>query len=185
MADHSATEGCCCCQQESTAPEEDPNLEELVYSINRLVQERGFQGRFAALIVVLLDVRNGKTVMCNAGDNLVHFFNSETEAMETKTLPEAPAAGVFPNDLVEMQSGFKRIPHMLKTGDMLLLFTDGLEEAQRKFRDENFEPIECREPGLEEGQEHGTHSVGMDNEELSLGRVYDVVNSLMSRGVYQ
>ena len=165
--------------------EEDPNLEELVYAINRLVQERGFKGRFAALIVVLLDTRNGKTVMCNAGDNLVHIFNSEKHAMEAKTLPEAPASGVFPNDLVEMQSGFKRIPHMLKAGDMLLLFTDGLEEAQRKFRNENFEPIVCNEPGLEDGQEHGTHSVGMDNEELSLGRVYDVVNSLMSRGVYQ
>ncbi|MCF7914690.1 MAG: SpoIIE family protein phosphatase [Spirochaetaceae bacterium] len=165
--------------------EEDPNLEELVYAINRLVQERGFKGRFAALIVVLFDVRNGKTVMCNAGDNLVHIFNSEKHAMEAKTLPEAPASGVFPNDLVEMQSGFKRIPHMMKTGDMLLLFTDGLEEAQRKFRNENFEPIVCNEPGLEEGQEHGTHSVGMDNEELSLGRVYDVVNSLMSRSAYK
>ncbi len=164
--------------------EEDPNIQELVYAINRLVQERGFKGRFAALIVVLLDIRNGKTVMCNAGDNLVHFFNSETEAMETKTLPEAPAAGVFPNDLVEMQSGFKRIPHMLKTGDMLLLFTDGLEEAQRKFRNENFEPIECREPGLEEGQEHGTHSVGMDNEEFGIPRLYELVNSLMARRRY-
>ena len=164
--------------------EEDPNLEELVYSINRLVQERGFQGRFAALIVVLLDIRNGKTVMCNAGDNLVHLFNSEQHAMETKTLPEAPASGVFPNDLVEMQSGFKRIPHMLKQGDMLLLFTDGLEESQRSFRNENFEPIVCREPGLEEGQEHGTHTVGMDNEEFGIPRVYGVVNSLMERKSY-
>ncbi|MFW5727052.1 MAG: SpoIIE family protein phosphatase [Spirochaetia bacterium] len=165
--------------------EEDPNLEELVYSINRLVQERGFRGRFAALIVVLLDVRNGKTVMCNAGDNLVHLFNDEQHAMETKTLPEAPASGVFPNDLVEMQSGFKRIPHMLKQGDMLLLFTDGLEESQRSFRDENFEPLVCREAGLEEGQEHGTHTVGMDNEEFGIPRVYGVVNSLMAGKSYK
>ncbi len=166
-------------------PEEDPNLEELVYAINRLVQERGFKGRFAALIVVLLDIRNGKSIMCNAGDNLVHIFNNQTSAMETKTLPEAPASGVFPNELVEMQSGFKRIPHMLKSGDMLLLFTDGLEEAQRNFRNEDFEPIECREPGLEEGQEHGTHTVGMDNEEFGIPRVYELVNSLIARKNYK
>ena len=164
--------------------EEDPNLEEMVYSINRLVQERGFQGRFAALIVVLLDTRNGKSIMCNAGDNLVHMFNSESQAMETKTLPEAPASGVFPNELVEKQSSFKRIPHMLKQGDMLLLFTDGIEEAQRRFRNEDFEAIECREPGLEEGQKHGTHTVGMDNEELGIPRIYALVNSLMARKTY-
>ena len=149
--------------------EEDPNLEELVYAINGLVEERGFEGRFAALIVVLLDTRTGKTVMCNAGDNLVHLYNSGNRMMETRELPQAPAAGVFPNDLVEMQAGFKRIPHLLKSGDLMLLYTDGLEEAQRFFRDESFMPIE------DEGQ---------GNEELGNHRIYEIVNALMHRGSF-
>jgi hypothetical protein len=165
--------------------EEDPNIEDLVYSINRLVQERGFTGRFAALIVVLLDVRSGRMVLCNAGDNLVHLYNSEKGAMETKTLPEAPAAGVFPNDLVEMQSGFKRIPQILKKNDMILLFTDGLEESQRHFRDSNFQITQCREEGLGERELHGNHAVGTDNEEFGLIRVYGVINALMNRGIYR
>ncbi|HDQ14471.1 MAG TPA: HAMP domain-containing protein [Sediminispirochaeta sp.] len=165
--------------------EEDPNIQELVYSINRLVQERGFSGRFAALTVLLFDSKDGKTVMCNAGDNLVHIFNGEKRKMEAKTLPEAPAAGVFPNDLVEMQSGFKRIPHVLRAGDMLLLFTDGLEEAQRHFRDENFEITTCQEKGLAEGELHDTHALGTDNEELGIPRIYDIVNTLVAGGTYR
>jgi len=164
--------------------EEDPNIEELVYAINRLVEERGFEGRFAALIVVLLDTRTGKAVMCNAGDNIVHLYANGKHQMETVSLPQAPAAGVFSNDLVEMQAGFKRVPHLLNTGDIMLLFTDGLEEAQRFFRDENFKPAVCAEPGIAEGELHDNHQVGTDNEEFGLPRVYDIVNALMGRGSY-
>ena len=164
--------------------EEDPNIEELVYAINRLVEERGFEGRFAALIVVLLDTRSGKAIMCNAGDNLVHLYNKQKRQMETMTLPTAPATGVFPNSLVEMQAGFKRVPHMLQTGDLLLLFTDGLEEAQRSFRDDHFKPAVCKEPGIAEGEYHDNHQAGKDNEEFGTSRIYDIVNSLMTRGTY-
>lgn len=151
--------------------EEDPNIEELVYAINGLVEERGFEGRFAALIVVLLDTRTGKAVMCNAGDNLVHLYSKQERRMTTKTLPEAPAAGVFPNDLVEMQAGFKRIPHVLRSGDLMLLYTDGLEEAQRILRDENLKVIkdENGEPG---------------KEEFSNQRIYEIVNAMMNRGSF-
>ena len=150
---------------------EDPNLEELVYAINGLVEERGFEGRFAALIVVLFDTDSGRTVFCHAGDNIVHLYDHAQRAMVSKTLPEAGAAGVFSNDLIEMKGGYKRIPHVLKSGDLMLLYTDGLEEAQRIWKDETFKVIK---------DENGEDA----REELSNRRIYEIVNALMRRSSY-
>jgi hypothetical protein len=163
---------------------QEPQIEKMVSSINHLVQERGFKGRFAAFIVVLIDGDTGKTTFCHAGDNLVHIFDGEKQGMEVKTLPQAPAAGVFPNDLVEMQGGFPKIGHMLQKGDRLFLFTDGIEEAQRKFRDSAFAVVTCQEPNLEQGELHDTHPVGNDNEELGIPRIQDVINTFYTGGVY-
>jgi serine phosphatase RsbU (regulator of sigma subunit)/type II secretory pathway pseudopilin PulG len=163
---------------------EDPDLQELVYSINRLVNERGFQGRFAAFIILLFDANTGRTVMCHAGDSLVHTYSEAKRAMETITLPEAPAAGPFDNEMVRMGNGFQSIPRKLESGDALLLFTDGLEEAQRNFRDADFKPIACRaEDEAKEGV-HGNHNVGEEGEEFGLDRVYAIVNALFSRGSF-
>ncbi|RKX93517.1 MAG: serine/threonine protein phosphatase [Spirochaetes bacterium] len=161
-----------------------PDIAELVYSINSLVEEMGFKGRFAALIVALIETKTGKTFFCNAGDNQVHMYRNSIRKMETITLPEAPACGVFPNDLVEMQSGFKSIPYQLDKGDLLLLFTDGVEEAQRFFRDSNFNKIKCEEPGLKEGELHDTHPLGNENEELGIPRIKEIVNAVLSGGQY-
>jgi len=158
--------------------------EKLAYRINDLLEERGFKGRFAALIVVVLNMETGACYFCNAGDNLVHIYENATRRMITKELPEAPAAGVFPTMLVEMQSGFVQIPHKMNTGDALLLFTDGLEEAQRKFRDRNFNPIVCEEEGLQQGELHDTHPVGNEFEELGIPRIQKIVNAVFDRKQY-
>jgi serine phosphatase RsbU (regulator of sigma subunit) len=160
----------------------DPNLEEVVYSINRLVHERGFQGRFAAFIILLFDANTGNTVMCHAGDNLVHIYDSAKRQMETKTLPQAPTAGSFDNDMVQMVSPFRSVPHMMKRGDALVLFTDGLEEAKRLFRDTDFNLINC--DAQDEAQEgvHGNHNLGEEGEEFGLDRVYAITNAVFSRG---
>lgn len=164
---------------------QEPAIDQLVASINSLVQERGFQGRFAALIVVLIDGATGKTVFCNAGDNQVHLYQGKEESMEMMTLPAAPAAGGFPNDLIDMKGGFSKVPHVLRSGDKLFLFTDGLEEAQRKFRNERFEVVTCEEPGLEQGQLHDTHPVGNDNEELGIPRIHEIINTFYRKGRYR
>ena len=67
----------------------------------------------------------------------------------------------------------------------MFLFTDGLEEAKRHFRDEKFNITVCNEPGLKEGELHGnTHAVGSDNEELGIPRIHEVINAVLSRGKY-
>ncbi len=161
------------------------DLESLVYSMNDLLEERGFKGRFAALIVVLLDVKTGKAHMCNAGDNLVHYYNQQKRGMETLTIPETAAAGVFPSFLVDMKGPFKQVSHVLNHGDVMFLFTDGIEEAQRSFRNESFEVIPCEEPGIEENGEHDTHIKGAEAEELGIPRIKEIINAVFARSEYR
>ena len=162
------------------------HLEKLVYRINDLVEQRGFTGRFAALLVVIMNVKTGATYLCHAGDNLIHIYDNSKHEMVTKTLPEAPATGVFPSDMVEMGSGFTQIPHVMRHGDSLLLFTDGVEEDKRYFRDEQFGVIHCDDPGTDDDDaNHGNHRKGDDNEELGIPRIYTIVNAVMERGTYR
>jgi len=161
-------------------------IDKLVYQINDMLEERGFKGRFAALIVALINVKSGAGYYCNAGDNVVHSYNSMQGKMIQTTLPEAPAAGVFPSMMVEMQAGFKQVSMKLNKGDTLLLFTDGIEEAKRYFRNEQFQVVKCDEPGLEENAEHGgTHLKGSDNEELGIPRINDLLDAIFNRRKYQ
>ncbi|MBN1523589.1 MAG: SpoIIE family protein phosphatase [Spirochaetales bacterium] len=160
-------------------------IDSLAYRINDLVEERGFKGRFAALTLCLLNTETGACIFCNAGDNIVQHYVASQKKMDALKLPDAPAAGVFPSDLVEMQSGFKQVVHTMQKGDTLFLFTDGLEEAKRYFRDADFNIITCQEESVEDGKEHGgTHIKGSDNEEMGLPRFYGVVEALFAKTAY-
>ena len=160
------------------------HLERLVYRINDLVEQRGFKGRFAALMVIIINIETGATYFCHAGDNLVHIYDSAVGKTITKELPEAPATGVFPSDMVEMSAGFQQIPHIMKQGDSLLLFTDGTDEDKRFFRDENFQPTTCQEEDVNGDGRHGNHAIGDDNEELGIDRIYAVVDAVMKGGTF-
>ncbi len=166
----------------------DPGLkiDGLVYQINDMLEERGFKGRFASLTLAVINAETGKAYFCNAGDMNLHIYRNAQGQMTELKLPEAPAAGVFPSMLVEMKSGFKQVGLVLQPGDTLFLFTAGVEEATRMFRNKAFEVIKCDEPGLEENQEHGgTHVKGADNEELGIPRIYEIINSVFNRRKYK
>ena len=160
-------------------------IDKLAYTINDMLEERGFKGRFAALILCILNVQTGVVYLCNAGDNIVHIYSDSKRRMIHKTLPEAPAAGVFPSMLVESQSGFKLVKDQLHANDTLFLFTDGIEEAQRLFRDANYSPIKCEEEEIGEAESHGgTHSKGAEFEELGIPRIYEILNAVYNKKRY-
>jgi hypothetical protein len=166
----------------------DPGLriDKLAYTINDMLEERGFQGRFAALTLCILNIETGVVYLCNAGDNIVHMYNNRQHKMIQKTLPESPAAGVFPSMLVETQSGFKLVKDRLDTNDTLFLFTDGIEEAQRLFRDSSYNPVSCDEDNLADGESHGgTHSKGAEFEELGISRIHGIINAVYNRESYR
>jgi serine phosphatase RsbU (regulator of sigma subunit) len=161
-------------------------LDLLVYTINDMLEERGFKGRFAALTICIFDAETGMATVCNAGDNLMHIYEAKNRRMVQTKLPDSPAAGVFPSMLVEMKSGFKQVPQPLAKGDALFMFTDGFEEAKRSFRNSVGEVVPCEEPGLKDGEPHAvTHTRGQTSEEFGTPRIEAIVDAVFARETYR
>ena len=102
-----------------------------------------------------------------------------------RTLFETPAAGPLSSAFVDSKGGFKVEKTHLQKGDVLFLYTDGIEEATRKFRSpSSFAVIQCAKRGLHPGDVHGNHKVGEDSEQLESRRVGDIIESVFARRVY-
>ena len=167
------------------ADEAGTHIEKVVYQINEFIETLGFQGRFAAFSLVLFDSKTGEARFCNAGDNLVHWYDASTGSLRMAALPETPATGVLPNDMVEMMGGYKIQTLTFDAGDILLLYTDGIEEAKRLFRNADFEVVECQEGGAPRDTPHDTHVVGQNGEEIGADRQVAIANAAINRGRYQ
>jgi serine phosphatase RsbU (regulator of sigma subunit) len=159
-------------------------IQELVYHINDFIETLGFKGRFAAFTLCLFDSHTGLLRFCNAGDNIVHFFDASEGRMKTLTLPETPATGVLPNFMVRAKGGYTVNTVTLDRDDILFLYTDGIEEAKRRFRDPEFREIVCTQGDAPAGSPHENHSVGQGDEELGARRVEDIINAVMNRRTY-
>jgi serine phosphatase RsbU (regulator of sigma subunit) len=160
------------------------HIEEVVYQINAFIEALGFKGRFAAFTLCLFDSQTGLIRFCNAGDKVIHYFDASERKMKTLSLRESPAAGVLPNDLVESKGGYTIEKLTIDPGDILFLYTDGIEEAKRKFRGPTFKEILCAEGGAPQDTPHGNHVVGQGDEELGAGRVEAIINAVMNREPY-
>jgi hypothetical protein len=162
--------------------EKGMHIEDVVYQINDFIETLGFKGRFAAFTLCLYDSQTGIVRFCNAGDNIIHLFDASEGKIKTLTLPETPATGVLPNFLVESKGGYTVQTVTIDHGDILLLYTDGIEEAKRKFRNEAYQEILCEEG--EKDTAHATHTVGQGDEEMGPDRVQDIINAVMNREIY-
>jgi len=166
-------------------PAQGVNLAPVVGKINDLLESRGFKGRFAAFTLCLLDTKTGEIWFCNAGDNLVQIYDGTERKKKTITLQETPAAGMFSTDLIDMKGGYKVSKLTLKKNDVLFLYTDGIEEAKRSFRDATFKVVPCSESGLKTGEAHGNHNVGESSEEMTPERVTAIIESVFSHTTYE
>ncbi|MDR1177196.1 MAG: SpoIIE family protein phosphatase [Spirochaetaceae bacterium] len=162
--------------------EKGMHIEEVVYQINDFIETLGFKGRFAAFTLCILDSQTGIIRFCNAGDNIVHWYDASDRRIKTITLPETPATGVLPNFLVESKGGYQVQTLTIDTGDILLLYTDGIEEAKRRFRDAEFKEIICTEGPND--TPHENHVAGQGDEEMGPDRVEAIVNAVMNRETY-
>ncbi|GMO49217.1 MAG: SpoIIE family protein phosphatase [Termitinemataceae bacterium] len=159
-------------------------FEKLVYQINDFIEELGFKGRFAAFTLCIMDSLTGEVTFCNAGDNIIHWFDHSSLVMKMLTLPETPATGVLPNIIVDSKGGYTTHKITIDHGDILLLYTDGIEEAKHVFRDDNFDVITCQEGGAPNDTPHDTHVVGQDGEEMGAPRVEAIINAVMNGEKY-
>ncbi|MBQ4378259.1 MAG: SpoIIE family protein phosphatase, partial [Treponema sp.] len=156
----------------------------LAADINDFIESLGLRGKFAAMMICLLDTKTGDVYTCNAGDNILRIFDSAEKKIKVITLHEAPAAGPLPSFMVEMKGGYKVEKIHLKPNDVLFLYTDGIEESTRFFRNENFEIVKCDEAGLKEGEVHDTHKKGEQSEQMEPARVQNIIESVLNRKKY-
>ena len=159
-------------------------LDTLALQINDFIESLGVKGKFATLLLSLFDTKTGDVYLCNAGDNIVHTFSRKNLKMNTNTLHEAPAAGPLPSFMVEMKGGFKVEKAHLESGDILFLYTDGIEESTRFFRDSDFNKTVCAEEGIKEGEVHENHKKGQESEQLEYERVQAILEALLNHKKY-
>jgi serine phosphatase RsbU (regulator of sigma subunit) len=162
--------------------EKGMQIEEVVYHINEFIETLGFKGRFAAFTLCILDSKTGDVRFCNAGDNIVHLYSASEGRVKKITLPETPATGVIPNSMIESKGGYKVQTVTIDHGDILLLYTDGIEEAKRKFRGSDFKEIICTEGQID--TPHENHLCGQADEEMGPERVESIINAVMAREIY-
>jgi serine phosphatase RsbU (regulator of sigma subunit) len=158
------------------------HIENLVYQINDFIETLGFKDRFAAFTLCLFDSLTGLVRFCNAGDNVVHWYEASERKLKTITLKESPAIGVLSNALVESKGGYTIQTLTINHGDILFLYTDGIEDAKRKFRDQNFKEILCTENPSD--TPHGNHQSGQGDEAMGHERVRDIINAVMNKKIY-
>lgn len=159
-------------------------LDVLVTQINDFIESLGIKGKFATLILALVDTATGDVSLCNAGDNIVHIYDSAAKKQRTLTLQETPAAGPLPTFMVQMKGGFKIEKTRLKKGDVLFLYTDGIEESTRKFRDQNFNVVKCDETDGAKDGVHGNHKVGSESEQMENDRIQEIIEAVLNRQKY-
>jgi hypothetical protein len=159
------------------------DLTDLTYKINDFLEERQFVGRFAAFTLGVWDSQAGVAYLCEAGDRKLHVWEEKARRLVEELLPDSPAAGPLASFMVQMKKPFVQVVRNLGHGDALMLYTDGIEEAKRRFRDGDFKVIECAD--AEKDKPHENHTGGQDNEEFGYERITAVLEAVASRGSYR
>jgi len=159
------------------------DLTDLVYKINDFLEERQFVGRFAAFTLGLWDSQEGLAYLCEAGDRKLHVWDEARGKLLEELLPDSPAAGPLASFMVQMKKPFVQVVRKLGHGDAFFLYTDGIDEAKRFFRDSSYKIIRCRD--VPEGQNHENHAGGQDNEEFGYDRITAILEAVASRGSYR
>ncbi len=159
-------------------------LDVLVTQINDFIESLGIKGKFATLILALVDTATGDVSLCNAGDNIVHIYDSKAKKQRVLTLQETPAAGPLPTFMVQMKGGFKIEKTHLNKGDVLFLYTDGIEESTRKFRDQNFNVMKCEESADAKDGVHGNHKLGSESEQMENDRIQEIIEAVLNKQKY-
>ncbi|MDR1857922.1 MAG: SpoIIE family protein phosphatase [Treponema sp.] len=157
-------------------------IEDAVYQINSFIETLGFKGRFAAFTLCIFDTETGDLHFCNAGDNIIHICDTSEKCFKSIILPATPAAGALPNSMVEAAGGYHVQTVTLGHNDILLLYTDGIEESKRMFRDMSYRGIVCTAGNA--GESHGNHVIGEQGEEMGAQRVQDIVNAVLKQQAY-
>ncbi|QSH91401.1 HAMP domain-containing protein [Treponema medium] len=157
------------------------NLSNIVMWINDVIESHGFVGRFAAFTLCIINMRVGDAYFCNAGDNIVHIYDKQARRLKSYTLRSGSAAGAFSSEMINLNGGYPVEKIHLNCGDILFLYTDGIEESKRKLRVPISKPKDGSDPILLEDNGDSSHLLGTDSETLGKDRVEAIIEAVFAR----
>lgn len=162
-------------------------LDDFVYKVNDFLESLNIKGKFVAMIICLYDSKTGDVYMSHAGDRLVRVYDSTASLINKMELFETPAAGPFPSFMLQMKGGFKVEKTNLKQKDVLLLYTDGIEENGRVLRTADFQAImkpKTDSNGNQITDEYGNLQYEPEKEEFGEERVSEIVTAVFQKKKY-
>lgn len=143
-------------------------VNDLVIKINDFLYSLNLPSLFAAFVILLYDYENGELFASNAGDSCLHLFRSATSVLEKITLTSSPAAGPIPSEAALQKGCFIVEKFHMERGDILFLYTDGIEESRRYFFAEDF----VEEDGAKD-------FISLQKESFTDERMHAVIESVM------
>lgn len=159
------------------------NLQKLVYKINNHLEARNLKGKFAAFTLGIFDTQQGDIYFCNAGDNVIHIFDSSENKQKKITLPSTPAAGTFSSSSIEKNGGYPTVKVHLDKNDVLFLYTDGIEESKRFFRNQENEILKFF-PNSNKIMEDKNDTNGISSEEFGKERIKKIIKAVFAKEKY-
>lgn len=112
-------------------------INEFIYQVNDFLESLNIKGKFVAMILCLYDSKTGTLYISHAGDRIVRIYDSDLKIIKKIELCASPAVGAFSSSVLNEKCGFKVEKIELKPKDVLLLYTDGIEESARIVRTSN------------------------------------------------
>lgn len=165
------------------------NLVDLTYRINDFLVDRKYRGKFAAFTIGVISMTDGIVDFCHAGDNMFRVWRAQTgrtvsEPFQPDINRSSPATGLIDRDLMDLKgTGFYPYRKQLGHGDILLLYSDGMEDPIHRFRDEGGTVRKCTElPGAEDVHPH--HDRDAEAEHLGPDRLGEYVDAYDNREIY-
>lgn len=160
------------------------NLQELVYKINDHLDSRNLKGKFAAFTLGLFDTISGDIYFCNAGDNVIFIYDSINKQQKEINLPSTPATGTFPSLMIKSKGGYPIVKIHLNKNDILFLYTDGIEDSKRFFRNDEGE-IQTYIPNTDKLIDDNDDNNGIDSEYFGKERIKKIINAVLLKEKYK
>ncbi len=112
-------------------------INEFIYQVNDFLESLNIKGKFVAMILCLYDSKTGTLYISHAGDRIVRIYDNALKVIKKIELCASPAVGAFSSSVLNEKCGFKVEKIELNPKDVLLLYTDGIEESSRIVRASN------------------------------------------------
>lgn len=106
--------------------DKDGSPSRLMQNLNDLIIKRLREGDFITAVIALFDLAERSVTITRAGHNWPLYYHAETRSI-SELKPKGMSIGVLENE--QFYERLEEQKLYLKTGDMLLLYSDGVSEA--------------------------------------------------------